>query len=188
MISKAIRQKSGIHSKWLEEIVDKYPQLNPTWLLTGKGSMLLENERKEVKTINDPHENDVLVPVYNIEASAGIGFLNGSEYIMDQIKIPFAEKGDVAISINGDSMYPVIDDGDLAVIRQFPFHDYVMYGNIYVIVTDEASFCKVIKKSDNPETLLMRSLNKEYEDFEIPIRLIRYVYLVVGVVRMKKFI
>lgn len=40
LIRKAITNNSDIQSKWLEPIVDNFPQYNVEWLITGKGEML----------------------------------------------------------------------------------------------------------------------------------------------------
>lgn len=42
-ISKAIKKGTDIQSKWLSNIVDIYDDINPTWLLTGKGEMTGES-------------------------------------------------------------------------------------------------------------------------------------------------
>jgi len=39
----------AISSKILEKIVNKYSEINPDWLLTGRGEMLREDVKKEVK-------------------------------------------------------------------------------------------------------------------------------------------
>lgn len=41
-MGKQIKKKGSIGSDILELIFSQYPELNPTWLLTGNGSMLLE--------------------------------------------------------------------------------------------------------------------------------------------------
>jgi len=41
-IGKALKRGTDIQASWLEKIVAKYEDLNPAWLLTGKGSILLE--------------------------------------------------------------------------------------------------------------------------------------------------
>jgi hypothetical protein len=40
LIRKAIANNTGIQAKWIAAIVDNFPQINPTWLLTGQGEML----------------------------------------------------------------------------------------------------------------------------------------------------
>ena len=40
MIRRAINNNTDIQSKWIQNISDKYPELNLGWLVTGKGEML----------------------------------------------------------------------------------------------------------------------------------------------------
>jgi hypothetical protein len=51
LIGRARRNKSGLHTDTIEKILHTFPELNPTWLLTGNGSMLLS------KTNNVPKGN-----------------------------------------------------------------------------------------------------------------------------------
>ncbi|MCT6869150.1 MAG: hypothetical protein M3Z80_04310 [Apibacter sp.] len=44
LIGRARRNKSGLHTDTIEKILHTFPELNPTWLLTGNGSMLLSTE------------------------------------------------------------------------------------------------------------------------------------------------
>ncbi|MEH0156525.1 hypothetical protein V6R21_20420 [Limibacter armeniacum] len=47
VISKAIKNGTDIQAKWIISIVENYPQLNPSWLLLGEGSMLKNQDIKE---------------------------------------------------------------------------------------------------------------------------------------------
>jgi hypothetical protein len=47
VLSRAIKNKTDIQSKWLAIIVENYPQYNAAWLLTGKGDMLLGESTSE---------------------------------------------------------------------------------------------------------------------------------------------
>ncbi|TAD82872.1 MAG: XRE family transcriptional regulator [Bacteroidetes bacterium] len=40
VFSRALANGTDIQSKWLLKLVENYPDLNPEWLLTGKGAML----------------------------------------------------------------------------------------------------------------------------------------------------
>ncbi|WP_417786111.1 hypothetical protein [Tenacibaculum sp.] len=42
-IGTAIRRKSSFKSNVLNKILHSFPEINPTWLLTGKGEMFLNN-------------------------------------------------------------------------------------------------------------------------------------------------
>ena len=43
VISRSISKGTDISSQWVSKIIEIYPDLNPTWLLLGKGNMLLSN-------------------------------------------------------------------------------------------------------------------------------------------------
>lgn len=43
VLSRAISNGTDIQSKWLQVLVDNYPQYSATWILTGRGSMLHED-------------------------------------------------------------------------------------------------------------------------------------------------
>lgn len=48
VLSRALRNNTDVQSKWLSIIVEKYPQLSPDWLLTGKGSMYREEGARQI--------------------------------------------------------------------------------------------------------------------------------------------
>ncbi|WP_299107924.1 hypothetical protein [uncultured Tenacibaculum sp.] len=50
-IGSAIRRKSAFKSNVLNKILQTFPEIDPTWLLTGKGSMFLENDKTAI--LND---------------------------------------------------------------------------------------------------------------------------------------
>ena len=43
-IGTAIRRKASFKSNVLNKILNAFPEINPTWLLTGKGKMLIKGE------------------------------------------------------------------------------------------------------------------------------------------------
>lgn len=43
VISKCINKGTDISSQWVSRIIDIYPNVNPSWLLTGEGDMLIED-------------------------------------------------------------------------------------------------------------------------------------------------
>ncbi|CAL2102197.1 conserved protein of unknown function [Tenacibaculum sp. 190130A14a] len=47
-IGTAIRRKSAFKSNVLNKILHAFPEVDPTWLLTGKGTMFLKNENGEI--------------------------------------------------------------------------------------------------------------------------------------------
>lgn len=60
LIGRARRNKSGLHTDTIEKILHTFPELNPTWLLTGNGSMLLDsNDIPKDKPVMN--ESDTLI-------------------------------------------------------------------------------------------------------------------------------
>jgi methionine synthase II (cobalamin-independent) len=45
VIHTAIKNRKDIRSSWISKIIEKYPDLNAEWLITGKGSMLRKKDR-----------------------------------------------------------------------------------------------------------------------------------------------
>lgn len=65
VLSRASRENTSISSEWLMKLVEKYPQYNANWLLTGEGSMLKEkdilvgnNGNNNTNIINSPNSNN----------------------------------------------------------------------------------------------------------------------------------
>ena len=51
MLRRAFVDKADIRSQWLEKILEKYHDINPRWLLTGKGEMLKsDNDTEHIRT------------------------------------------------------------------------------------------------------------------------------------------
>ncbi|MFD2035026.1 hypothetical protein ACFSKL_09500 [Belliella marina] len=48
-ISKAIGKDKDIQVKWIELFVSHYPEVNPVWLLTGEGFMLLSGDQQKAE-------------------------------------------------------------------------------------------------------------------------------------------
>lgn len=52
LLSKAIRTNKGLHSDSVEKIINTYKDLNPQWLLSGNGSMIIESSKEAKVTDN----------------------------------------------------------------------------------------------------------------------------------------
>jgi len=56
-ISRAIKKGTDIQSKWLSKIIDTYTDINPEWLLVGKGNM----KKRSLKEYQPPEKGDLAV-------------------------------------------------------------------------------------------------------------------------------
>ncbi|WP_461632047.1 S24 family peptidase [Labilibaculum euxinus] len=189
VISKAIRGGKTIGSDKLERIFLTFPELNPAWLLTGNGEMLLSGENQISPSSSFQEERIITIPLYNAEASAGIGALQlNNEYVIDNLQVPFARENDIALTIVGDSMTPAMQSGDIAVVRGMPnWREYLDYGNIFIVVTDNEVYCKTVSKSAEKDIFTLKSYNTNYGDFEIPKKYISEIYKVIGIISQRSY-
>jgi len=56
VLSRAISNGTDIQSKWVQLIVENYPQYSSRWILTGKGTMLrnIEQENAKQEVLSEP--------------------------------------------------------------------------------------------------------------------------------------
>ncbi len=184
----------------LENILNSFPQLNPSWSLTGNGDMILDDSSKKStkNQLSDSESNDlngegIVVPVYNVDAYAGdsLSFFGNAQHIEKYYRVPFAKKGDTCLNVVGNSMYPHIHSGDVVVVRQLSnWKEWIIYGKCYAIVTEEQLLIRIIRKSrTSPDTHYnIYSVNSvEYDDFEMPKSDIIQLSLVIGIVGKRAF-
>ena len=83
-------------------------------------------------------------------------------------------------------MEPLISNGDIIALRKIEdWRTYILYGEVYGIMTEEWRTVKRVRKAANPDYLILEPINKEYDEQEIPKSIIRGVWQVLGCV--KKF-
>jgi phage repressor protein C with HTH and peptisase S24 domain len=170
----------------LENILNVYNEINPDWLLTGKGSMLREPVGPVISTgsVNS-------IPLIPIEAIAGKG--NNGEIqikesdIIDGYVIPeFTQRGvEYIIRVSGSSMYPKYSSGDLLGCKSVKDTSFFQWGKIYVLDTDQGPMVKRLFPTDREDCLECRSDNKEYPPFIIYKSSIYNIAIVVGVLRLE---
>lgn len=179
-------------------ILENYPNLSLEWLLAGKGTMLKssdivsEPQTNVYKLQTDRLYEEQSVPLYNIEAAAGIVtlFRDTAEYKpVDHIHIPNLPKCDGAVYINGDSMYPLLKSGDIVMYRQHNIQDGIIWGEMYLISYeqsgDDITTVKYIKKSDEgKEYIKLVSQNSHHQDRDIPLKKVRALALVKASIRI----
>jgi phage repressor protein C with HTH and peptisase S24 domain len=187
-LAKQKLRKADLGEGNINKILDYCPDLNPTWLLTGKGVMLLKNvNHSNLPNSLVPENECIKIPIYNAEALSGKGQLQlKNEYVINNLQVPFARQGDIALTIIGYSMSPKIENGDIAVVRNMPnWKEYLDFGNIFVVVTEEEVYCKKIQKNNNIEAFTLQTYNTNCADFDIPQKYIKEVYKVIGVISQR---
>lgn len=199
-------QETGLSNGFLNKIgsigTDKceiicsiYPEINPTWLLTGKGPMLLgidgevAAEISENKAIGKKVSTKYELPLVSVEALAGVGRgdMPAMEYESEMYSVPlFKGRADFLIGVAGSSMIPKYYAGDILACKRINEINFIQWGKVYVLDTEQGVIVKRLYQTDEDEKVLCFSENKEmYPQFTIPKTSIRSLSLVVGTIKVE---
>ena len=190
--------RKTIDSSLLEKIASTFEDIDYSWLLTGRGSMLksdsvvLMGDKESEKSEVLPAKKN-LIPFYDDVST--IGGLNDRVVNTDPNSSPteWIDAGDwfpeatAAIRHYGDSMVEY-SSGSILALRRVNDQRLIMNGRNYVIETSEYRVTKQLQ--DDGDHFMAYSTNREtYPDgrqihapFSIPKDAIRYIYLVLGCV------
>ncbi|MFU3068460.1 XRE family transcriptional regulator [Pseudomonas aeruginosa] len=141
--------------------------VNLGWLMTGEGSQ--KSEEREA-TGSDQY---VYVPLYDARVSAGHGSWSEGAHVITQLaftRYSLSKKGleptrMSAVRVGGDSMEPLLSDGDAVVID----HDLrtVRDEAIYVIRVGDQLYAKRLQRQFDGSIAII-SENKAYKDMVVP--------------------
>lgn len=177
----------NISPKMLERITNTFNDLNPAWLMTGEGPML---KIDATSSGTEGKEGVVMVPLLNLDARGGLSaneVTDTAEFVSGQI--PFgadlARKGDFAMMITGDSMYPRYPSGSYILLREIPmWREYLELSVPYLLeLQDERRVAKIVCKGADREHYVLKSVNPDFEDTEISVSFIRRVFQVVAMLK-----
>lgn len=168
--------------------------INPTWLLTGKGSMLTEErgEEKEALPVSEGVSTDLKpIPLVTEKAAAGFGnnsFAICKDDVKDYYIIPKFRFSNVdfMIEVSGLSMYPHFKSGDVIACTILRDAKFIQWNRCHVIATrDQGILVKRIMPGKQEDCYLIVSDNKDYPPFELPTSEITGIALVVGCVSLE---
>lgn len=179
------------------KILHYYPEINSEWLLTGNGPMIKEDNTNIVIMNNDRKTIDSLhvsqeIPLYDLEAVAGLRELFSSgkpQRVLDTIKIPNLPKCDGAISVTGDSMYPLLKSGDIILYKETEFEN-IFFGEMYLLSVklndwEEYITVKYVQKSEQGSDFVkLVSQNSHHQPKDIHISKISALALIKASIRI----
>lgn len=202
--------RKTIDASLLEKIASSFEDIEYSWLLTGRGSMLKNRaEFSPEETYSDPvhgvgyvpptapieaqtHEKPEVnyerkgAPYYNVDFIGGFDLVYNNQTINPDYYIdfePYNKPGVVWCNITGHSMEPELNNGDFIAMKEMcsPIQ-YLPAGEIYGIITEDYRTVKRIRMSDRKDFVRLIPTNKspEYAEQEIPVEMIRKVYAVLG--------
>lgn len=169
------------------------------WLVNGEGSMLISDGNSQADTISGKDtsvQQAVNVPsisythgrpYFNVDFLGGFDIIINDQTVMPEYNIdfkPYNKEGVMWCNITGHSMEPLVSNGDIIAIREMKdWRDFILYGEVYGIVTEDMRTVKVVTKSEQGQDFMrLVPINKseEYQPQDIPVKLITHVFKVVG--------
>lgn len=189
MMTEIKNNRSNVGLKAVQNTVKKFSLINPEWLLTGKGNMGDFRSPVTISTV-DPDEEAAIqrygIPLIPIDAMAG--WASGEFQIMDfeadRYVVPeFNElKVDFMIRVKGNSMYPKLSSGNIVACIKLPLDTFFQWNKIYVLDTRQGAMIKRIKKSTFDNHILCFSDNSSYDPFDLDLKEVNSLALVVGII------
>ena len=159
-------------------IYSKCENVSAEWLLTGKGNML-NTDAREASFSEQSHG----VPFYDVDFCGGFDMMVNDQSAVPTgyIDFPQYNRADSWARITGHSMEPLISNGDIIALRKVEdWQSYLLYGEIYGIMTNEYRTVKRIRKAQDHAKVLLEPINKDFDTIELDKRLIMGVWAVLG--------
>ena len=185
--NKVVKNRGSIGSDKLVQIFSVYPELNPSWLLTGEGKMVIEYpDGQSVES-----QLSESVPVYNAYPllstlsvlDSNSSFVIEETDINDYYTIPkFKDhKVDFLVEAIDNSMYPKYNNGDILACRKITDSSFIQWNKVHLLITKGQGFLiKRLSQSKDSDVYLAVSENEKNEPFTIPKKAILGMALIVG--------
>lgn len=190
LIGKAKKSGKAMNSINIEKILLAYPDLNPNWLLTGRGKMTISPENGSIPIVrhtSETYREEDIITRPRIPYDAAAGALSTAVNGISQTQcerlplIPTFPNYDFTIITRGDSMLPDFVSGDELACSFVSEKSFIQWGRVHVLDTAQGIVVKRIFNQCN--SILCKSINQDYPDFEIPKEEIYNIALVIGLVR-----
>lgn len=182
------RRDADLGEGVLLKILDYCLDLNPIWVLTGKGNMLNTSAQQIIAHEEIPiaYKSKEGIPLIPIDAMAGALTENSQavmEYECEHYVIPMFKGAEFLIPVKGDSMQPKYYSGDIVACKRLPLDTFFQWNRTYVIDSEQGVLIKRVKQGVDENHIMLVSDNPEYDPFPLEKAKIYSLSLVIGVVR-----
>ena len=175
-LSKYLNAHMPLSDSFLNRIVVNLG-VSKEWLLDGtdlpfaKSTVRIESPDSRIALPSDPNAPSAGIPVYDVDATAGSvsgrNELFSSENIVGWVNLPNMSPNCRIVRVSGDSMAPVIMDGDFVAVRELSNLSQIYWGQIYVVQLDDFRLVKYLRRHTDPNMVVLRSENPNYDDMDV---------------------
>ena len=166
-LSKYLNAHMPLSDSFLNRLVVNLG-VSKEWLLDGTD---LPFAKSTSVAVADSSAAGAGTPVYDVDATAGISSgrneLFASENIVGWVNLPNMSADCRIVRVSGDSMSPVIMDGDFIAVREVSNTSQIYWGQIYVVQLDDFRLVKYVRRHSDPNMVVLRSENPNYDDMDV---------------------
>lgn len=187
-MSKILSGRNPVGQSFINRVVVNLG-VSKDWLMTGQGvpfprvPQVNPDPYRSLTDLNTPKPKGA--PVYNIEASAGptpITRAFTTENVIGYLDMPGIDPRNPLVRVNGDSMVPTIPNGSYISIREIVDPSLIYWGAIYLVQLEDYRMVKMVRRHEDPEKMILHSVNSDYDDIEVERRQVVKLFLVENVV------
>ena len=196
VIENIVGTRQGNPSFEVAQKICAKANIEANWLLTGEGDMIKTNSSsaetvKEFVLKTDRREHIQQIPLYNLEAAAGlVQLFNNKQHVQEYISIPNLPKCDGAVYITGDSMYPLLKSGDIVMYKEVrDIVHGIFWGEMYLltfeIAGDTYTMVKWLQRSEfGTDYIKLVSENHHHQPKDIPLSSIKAMAYIKASIRI----
>ncbi len=186
-----MNNNGSLGSDKLSLIFDSHKDINPEWLITGKGEMIRATDPVAIPV--DPAAlclgkyKGKPIPLIPTEAFAGYGTpAFDDQRIEEYYYVAEFKHADFLIRVKGNSMYPKYSSGDVVACMIVKERLFFQWNKIYALNTNsQGVMIKRVNPSEKDGCILLVSDNEKYKPFDVPLTDITDIALVIGVIRVE---
>lgn len=162
----------------LERISNTFADLNLNWLRTGEGSMLKQAEPSAPG-------NQKGVPLYDQDFACGfLDYADAAALPSSYVNLPGTGNATCWCRATGNSMQPLIDNGDYVCLQLIDDPTFLTFGDTYAFdCTNGMRTIKKLGRGSQPDSFRLIPVNKEVDEQDIPFAYIRRVFRVIAVAK-----
>ena len=161
----------------LERILKNFKEINPDWLHSNRGSMLIgsvSNREAEEQENNRQYNHLVKNEI-----------LRAMDNTIDYHVLPMLKDSDFILTLRTNEMTPRYAPGDMISGKWIDDYSFIPYGKVFYIITDLGMMLRKLMPSEKEDHLRAVAYNeKEYPPVDIPTRKIKKLALVTGCVKL----
>lgn len=162
------------------------------WLVDGEGQKFKAPDEvlDTIPIESSRYKDKNMIPLIPTNAMAGSLTGNDVQIMPYDIEtffmLPTFAKSDFCIRVDGKSMEPTYQKGDIVACKYVPMTGiFFQWGKVYVLATDQGVLVKHIEKGSDNEHVKLISDNPEFKPFEVPVSGIYSVAIINGLIRVE---